>query len=237
MDDAELSRYKGVQDIARRTMDYLESVIIEGVSESDIAEAANRYMLENGASSFWYHGVGSLVLVGERTILSVSGRNYEPASLKVGKEDLVTVDLGPQIDSYWADFARSFVIGDGRLVTDDSKVSIRIIELESGLDMTKRLHARLLQFASPETTFGELYTAMNGLITDTGYRNLDYRGNLGHSIERHLDERRYIEDGSEVTLRDAGLFTFEPHISTPDGKFGFKREDIYYFLDGTLRKL
>lgn len=33
------------------------------------------------------------------------------------------------------------------------------------------------------------------------------------------------------------MFTFEPHISIPDSKYGYKREDIYYFNDDRLIKL
>ena len=38
-------------------------------------------------------------------------------------------------------------------------------------------------------------------------------------------------------LLNARVFTFEPHISIPDSKYGYKREDIYYFEVGKLIKL
>ena len=133
MDVRELEEYQAVQKIAKDTMEHVASFISEGVSEYEIAEDADEFMLRKGAS-FWYHGVGSLVLVGERTVLSVSGRDYEPANFRVGNEDLVTVDLGPQIDSYWGDFARSFVIGNGRVISTVSQVaSKKVIELNTGL--------------------------------------------------------------------------------------------------------
>lgn len=33
------------------------------------------------------------------------------------------------------------------------------------------------------------------------------------------------------------MFTFEPHISPPNSKYGYKREDIYYFEKGKVVKL
>ena len=36
---------------------------------------------------------------------------------------------------------------------------------------------------------------------------------------------------------DVSYFTFEPHISTDGSKYGFKREDIYYFDNDVLKKL
>ncbi len=31
----------------------------------------------------------------------------------------------------------------------------------------------------------------------------------------------------ETIISDVEMFTFEPHISIPDSKYGYKREDIY----------
>lgn len=49
--------------------------------------------------------------------------------------------------------------------------------------MEEKLHRELLSFAKPETTFEELYLHINKFITANGYINLDFMGNLGHSIE------------------------------------------------------
>lgn len=237
MDKGEFKQYRVVQDIARTTISYLTTVIGEGVSESEIAEAANSFMKDEGATSFWYHDIGSLVLVGDRTTLSVSGKDYKPTDKKVESEDLVTVDLGPQIGPYWGDFARSFVIKDGIVIYASAGASEKIMELNAGLDAVGRLHTQLQHIAALVMTFDKLYSEMNDFIDDMGYCNLDFRGNLGHTIEKDMNSRRYIESGSSVTLGEAGLFTFEPHIKTQDGLFGFKREDIYCFLDGKLEIL
>lgn len=38
-------------------------------------------------------------------------------------------------------------------------------------------------------------------------------------------------------IRDVKYFTFEPHISIPRSKYGFKKENIYYFENGKLVEL
>lgn len=58
--------------------------------------------------------------------------------------------------------------------------------------------------------------------------NLDFAGNLGHSIVESKDDRIYIEKGNRRKLSEVKMFIFEPHISTPNSKYGYKREDIYY---------
>lgn len=46
----------------------------------------------------------------------------------------------------------------------------------------KILHTELLRFTSKETTLEELYCHMNEFIVENGFVNLDFMGNLGHSI-------------------------------------------------------
>lgn len=90
----------------------------------------------------------------------------------------------------------------------------------------------MMRFVTMDTTFEQLYFQINALIGKQGYVNLDFLGNLGHSIERRLQDRQYIERGNTNKLSEAGLFTFEPHIGRPGGQFGYKREDVYAFSGG-----
>jgi hypothetical protein len=78
----------------------------------------------------------------------------------------------------------------------------------------------------------------NSLIENAGFQNLDFLGNLGHSIEKKSEDRRYIEKGNSSRLSDASFFTFEPHICATNSVWGFKHENIYYFnKDGILEEL
>lgn len=86
-------------------------------------------------------------------------------------------------------------------------------------------------FATPDTTFGDLFEFGSVLIRKAGFVNLDARGNLGHSLTRALGERRFVEAGSSFRLGDACAFTFEPHVREQAGAWGFKHEDVYYFGD------
>lgn len=51
--------------------------------------------------------------------------------------------------------------------------------------MVYGLHKELLEFANIETTFEELYYHINEIITENGFINLDFMGNLGHSIAKN----------------------------------------------------
>lgn len=86
-------------------------------------------------------------------------------------------------------------------------------------------------------TFEELYFLMNEAIVKKGFVNLDFMGNLGHSIVQSKCDRIYTERGNHTKLSEVEMFTFEPHISVPGSKYGYKREDIYYFNEGRLVEL
>ena len=50
-------------------------------------------------------------------------------------------------------------------------------------------------------------------------------------------DRVYIEKGNMTKLSDVKYFTFEPHIAFPDSKYGYKKENIYYFDENGLMEL
>ena len=238
MNSEELIQYKSVQNIAKQTIDYLKTQIKEGDSEIDIANMARIYMLNIGATSFWYHELPAIILVGNRTPLSVSGKEYEPTHTKVKRNDLITIDLGPQINSYWGDFARTLVVEDGKVIeTANTNSSKEIIDFFEGIDFETKLHEMLPQIVNPDMTFSDLYYAINEEIKRGSYENLDFKGNLGHSIETHIDKRRYIVDKCDIKLSEVLAFTFEPHLQKNGIPFGYKREDIYYFSDNELKRL
>jgi len=230
----ELEKYKRVQSIAKETIEFLKSFIREGVTAREIKDQAEKFMKEKGVSSFWYHNVGALVFTGEQTTASISGRDYKAGDSPVKAEDLVTVDLSPEINGYWGDFARSFAIQNGRVAEAEQ---IKSTEIAQGLQAEIELHRRFKSLLNENTSFEEAYREMNSLIEELGFENLDFKNNLGHSIVKDKDDRVYIEAENKTKFREVGLFTFEPHIKKKNGKYGFKREDIYYFNQDKLEVL
>ncbi|MDE5616175.1 MAG: M24 family metallopeptidase [Clostridia bacterium] len=151
------------------------------------------------------------------------------------ENDIITVDLSPCSGNIWGDYARTLIIENGKFCSNEN--TIQNAEWKEGVVMEKSLHDELLSFANVDTTFDELNIRISELIADKGYVNLDFLGNLGHSITTKKSKRIYIEKGNKVRLSDVGYFTFEPHIAKKGGRFGFKCENIYYFSDGKLKEL
>ena len=226
--------YKQVQKIAKDTMTYAKQNIKAGMNLLDIRKMCETKMLDLGADSFWYWNIGAFVFAGDETAISVSGTKYMTSDRIINENDIITIDLSPQNKDVWGDYARTIIVQNGIAV---DLVDIANEEWKQGLLMEDFLHNELIKFATPKTTFEELYYHMNHLIEENGYINLDFLGNLGHSIVKQKNDRIYIEKGNLSYLGDAAYFTFEPHISIPGSKYGYKKENIYYFENGILCEL
>ena len=142
--------------------------------------------------------------------------------------------MSPQNGDIWGDYARTIIIENGKVVECDN---VSNDEWKNGLLMEEYLHQEMCKFVTPKTTFEELYYYINSVIEEKGYINLDFMCNLGHSIVKQKNDRVYIEKGNKIVLGDVAYFTFEPHISVPNSKYGYKRENIYYFDNGAIKEL
>ena len=227
--------YSEVQKIAKNTIEYIKKELHSGMKLTDVRRLCEEKMLALGADSFWYWDVGAFVFSGDETTISVSGREYVTSDRLITANDIITIDLSPQCGNIWGDYARTIILEDGKAVDDIN--SIRNAEWRNGLLMEEELHEELLRFATPQTTFEELYFHINRIITGRGFINLDFLGNLGHSIVKDKNNRIYTEKGNTALLSSVDYFTFEPHISVKGAKYGYKKENIYYFEDGALKEI
>lgn len=201
----------------------------------EVRSICEKFMLENGADSFWYWNVGAFVFSGDETTVSVSGRNYQTSERTIDNNDIITVDLSPQNNHIWGDYARTIIIENGKVI--ENVEDIHNNEWKQGVQMEQYLHKLLIENATINMTFEELFYYINDIISNRGFLNLDFAGNLGHSIVENKDKRIYIEKGNKTKLSEVKMFTFEPHLTTLNSKYGYKREDIYYFKNGKLEKL
>lgn len=233
----ELNRmeYNDLQRIAKETISYIKTIIKPNINLLDVRQLCEEKMLSLGADSFWYWNVGAFVFSGDETIVSISGREYITSDRLISNNDIITIDLSPQNNKIWGDYARTIIIENGEVVDCIDKIQNN--EWRNGLLMEERLHQELIDFVTPQTTFEELYLHINSLIIDKGFINLDFMGNLGHSIAKNKDERVYIEKDNHLLLSSTDYFTFEPHISNPTSKYGYKKENIYYISNGKLVEL
>lgn len=230
MTEQQLTRYRAVQNAARRTLVEITGFIRPGVSEIDLVQKCDALQRAAGIDSYWYQSLPALVLVGEHTPLAISRTPYAPSNLQVTDNDLVTIDLNPAINGYCADLARSYYIEQGVA----SQVPQHQAEFRQGAAAQQQLHTLLKRIAHPDLTCNDLHQTLHAEIERLGFEQLDY---LGHSIGQESDQLVFIVPGSTRTLGELGLFTLEPHIRLKQGSYAFKHENIYYFEGRALQEL
>jgi Xaa-Pro aminopeptidase len=190
-------------------------------------------MDERGATGYWWYGVPALVLAGARLRHSVEGDVYQPSEAPLAENDMVTIDLSPEINGYWGDAARSYFLKNGTLVEAKDAGP----EEAEGMAVQAALHAHLLKIASPDMTFRALHAEMEARVLSFGFQNLDFLANYGHEVGSDVRGRAFIDAECTGRLDSVALFTFEPHIAKPGCHFAFKYEEIYRFDRGRLRVL
>ena len=162
----------------------------------DLRNSLEKKMFELGTDSFWYWDVEAFIFLGDETNASISGKHYVTTSKTIQNDDIITADLSLQNNNVWGDYARTIIIENG-MVVDDLE-NIKNEEWKKRLQMEKRLYQELLKYVTVETTFEDLYYYMNNMIKKNEFINLDFLGNLGHSIVNRSEDRIYIEKGNKT---------------------------------------
>ena len=150
--------YLQVQNIAKTTMAYARQSIKPGMSLTEVRRLCETKMRALGADSFWYWNIGALVFSGDETAQSVSGRKYKTSDRIIEPNDIITIDLSPQVGNIWGDYARTVILQDGEVVKTEN---VKNSEWKQGLQTEDFLHKALCAFATPQTTFEEVYFHMN----------------------------------------------------------------------------
>ena len=146
--------YRDVQKIAKETIKYVKTEIRPGMPLPEVRRLCEEKMTSLGADSFWYWDVGAFVFAGDETTVSVSGKEYITSDRVIESNDIITIDLSPQIGDTWGDYARTIIIENGCVVETAGK--IKCDEWRNGLLMEKKLHEKMKEIVSPLMTFEDL---------------------------------------------------------------------------------
>ncbi len=231
--ELQIAEHRKAQHAAKFALARLGSLITPEDTEQSLAAKAHALLSESGYPETWYYQCPALVLLGSRSCVSIAGNNYSASEEAIGMSNLITIDLSPVKDNCWGDYARSFVIEDGKLSEKPKQ-----LEFKNGLHFLHQLHQQMPRFVKPNTTFEQLFEWANVRIRESGFVNLDYRGNVGHSVATNRDERQFIQTSNTLCLGDVPFFTFEPFVRLKGGRWGFKHEDMFFFnQDGALESV
>lgn len=100
-----LSDITEIQNIAKRTIQYIKTQIYPGQSLAEIRALCENKMKALGSDSFWYYNIGAFVFSGRDTTVSISGRKYKTPPRMIQNNDIITIDLSSQRRHIWGDYA------------------------------------------------------------------------------------------------------------------------------------
>jgi Xaa-Pro aminopeptidase len=229
----QINHYREVQDAAKSAMARLPALLSVEDSELSIAEKAHDLLSQSGFPDTWYYDCPALVLAGSRSCLSISGKQYQASQEKLGGKNLISIDLSPSKEGVWGDYSRTFAFEFGVYVEQP-----KTLEYCNGLRFLTQLHEEMMQWLRPEVSFHQLFQWTNVRIRESGFVNLDFRSNVGHSLESQRELRQFIQANNHLALSAVDFFSFEPFVRLKGGHWGFKHEDIFYFNHaGKLERL
>jgi hypothetical protein len=90
-----IEEHRGIQGIAKTVLSELGGTIGPADTERTISDRAANLLAGHGITETWYYECPAFVLLGSRSCLSISGRDYRPSDERVGSTNMITVDLSP----------------------------------------------------------------------------------------------------------------------------------------------
>lgn len=205
---AEIEKLRAANKIVARTLDYIQSIIAPGLSLKEIDEICEKMITEAGAKPAFKGLYGfpntACISLNEVVIHGI------PNDYKLKEGDIVSVDIGSNLDGYFGDSARTFGVGEISK-SDKELIACAKDALYHGIG-----------FIRAGMHFKELSAELERFIVSRGYVPL--RGFCGHGIGKKPHEEPEIPNYLEGTnpkagpkIKDGMVFCIEPMICQRDG--------------------
>ncbi len=225
--------HKNVQIALKTVLDKLARYINSASSEKSIAFAAKN-LLENERQKFqWFHDIQICVSSGYDTRRTKSSKYCNPGNIKIGKSNLIMVNLKSADSTCVGDCSRSYVLENENIVSEPITDS-----LAEGVNIAHLIHEQMKEYISAGTQFNDLYNFSGALLAYTGFQNLIDNNNFGHSVSLTGEARQYIERDNLSKLNEVDFFSYNIHICKKNSIWGFRYENTYFINQhGNLEEL
>ena len=194
----EIDKIAAAGEILVATLDLLESKVRPGVSTSDLDAAAERLIRSRGAvpSFKGYRGFPGSICASPNAMV-VHGI---PGPYRLGRGDIISLDVGVTLDGWVADAARTFSVGPPTP------------EVANLLDATERsLHAGVAQ-CRPGNRLGDVSHAIQAEAEAAGLSIV--RSLVGHGVGRDMHEDPQVPNfgspGKGPLLEEGMVLAIEP---------------------------
>ena len=212
----ELEKIKKAQLITHESFNRTLGSIRPGLTELEIAKEFEFLAKKLGASSVSFE---SIVASG----VNSSYPHSKISNRKIGKKDVILLDVGVNFEGYMSDMSRTVFIGES------SKKQKEVYKLV--------LEAQDLAFSKikPGVKCCEIDNAVRNFIDATKYKGC-FLHSTGHGVGLNIHEKPYISHNSEDVLEPGMIFTIEPGIYI-EGEFGVRIEDMVLVTENGYENL
>ena len=200
----EIERIRAATAMADGIFQWLIEFGFEGRTELEVLHAAEVRIAELGAKPSF----PPIIAAGPNG----ARPHAEPGDRRIARGDLVTIDLGVELDAYCSDCTRTYAIGE---VPDRAREIYECV-----------LAGQLASLGAVEA--GASCQAVDGvgreLITEAGF-GPNFGHGTGHGVGMEIHEAPTVSQRSTGDLRAGQVVTIEPGIYLP-GEMGVRIEDL-----------
>jgi Xaa-Pro aminopeptidase len=203
-DDGEIATMKEAAQIAEESFRNVLSLVKPGVKEEDLAAEIEYHMRKGGASG---PSFDTIVASGKRSALP----HAHPTDRRVGKNELVVLDLGAILRGYCSDLTRTVFVGRA-----PARVRVwyrAVLEAQQAARVAVRDGVK----ASAVDGAARAVLAKSGL-------GRYFTHSTGHGLGREVHEAPSLSRSSRDILRAGQVITLEPGVYM-EGVGGIRIED------------
>jgi Xaa-Pro aminopeptidase len=215
-DEAELEAIGEAARVADQTYEWVCERGVVGRSEREIMLAAHQHMRELGAED---PSFPAIVAAGENSAIP----HHDSSARKVGRDELLLIDMGAIVGGYCSDCTRTVATGD----LDD--------EAAGAYELVRSAQQDALDAVRAGARARDADAAARDPIEAAGLGERFGHG-LGHGVGLEVHEAPRLSRKSDQTLEVGDVVTIEPAVYLP-GRFGIRIEDLVTVTDDGLRNL
>jgi Xaa-Pro dipeptidase len=212
-DPDELAALKRAAHIVDIGIAAAASAIAPGITEREVAAAAERAMLAAGADSVPFNAV----LAGANSALP----HGQTGDYEMREGDMVICDIGATYRGYNGDITRTFAVGKPTP------------EMARIYGVVYEANRAACQAARPGVTGEQLDSVARDAITRAGFGEY-FTHRTGHGLGLEIHEEPYIVQGAKKPLEAGMVFTIEPGVYIPSVGGVRIEDDLALAGDGHL---
>jgi Xaa-Pro aminopeptidase len=206
----EIARIRSATELADAAFEQLLTNGLVGRTERQVAIALEHDMLVRGAQRESFEAI---VAAGPQGALP----HAQPRDVPIGKDELVVIDWGAELDGYCSDCTRTVATGD------PGEEAREAYELVLNAQLTGLSGVRA---GRPGRDVDEDARA----VIDAGGHGEHFGHGLGHGVGLQVHEAPRLSQRSEDELSTGNVVTVEPGVYV-SGRFGIRIEDLVVVTD------